>query len=172
MNPGTRPCAGYIPPEEIASKTAPDKFEEGDVVGLTQAALRIGRLELMTPRLLHHIGHPNEFIVLDAFESGEDGLCLSLWPCCYRFLDRKTGKKRCQGHPAVYFERVGSLRMPQKGDKSSSLILPFLGEVLGFDYQEDESNPALQANILGMKGQANGHFAKMLKKLAEDAKII
>jgi hypothetical protein len=159
------------PPEDVPQK-APEKFEEGDVVGLTQAALRIGRLELMTPRLLRQIGHPNEFIVLDAFKSDEDGVCLTLWPCCFRFVDHKTGKKRCQGHPSVYFEKTGSLRMPKQGDKSSSLILPFLGEVLGFDYQEDESNPEIQANVFGMKGSASGYFAKMLKKLAEESKIL
>jgi hypothetical protein len=62
--------------------------------------------------------------------------------------------------------------MPQKGDKSSSLILPFLGEVLGFDYHEDEQNPEIAANVFGMKGSASGYFAKVLKKLAEEAKIV
>lgn len=150
----------------------PQKFEEGDVVALTQAALRIGRLELMTPRLLHHIGHPNEFVVLDAFDTGDDGPCLSLWPCCYRFADRKTGKRRCQGHPAVYFEKVRALRTPKKGDKSSSLVLPFLGEILGFEYEEDEQNPKFNANLFGLKGAASGYFAKVLKGLAEEGKAL
>lgn len=163
---------GNIPPEEAPVQGPPPKYEEGDVVALTQAALRIGRLELMTPRLLHQIGHPNEFIVIDAFDTGEDGICLSLWPCCYRFLDRKTGKKRCQGHPALYFEKIGNLRMPKKGDKSSALVLPFIGEILGFDWQEDEDNPNLNANVFGLKGAASGYFAKILKKMAEEAKII
>ena len=138
--------------------------------------MRIGRLAQMTPRVLCSIGHPNEFIVLDVFETDSDGVCLALWPCCHRF--KKAGKKICPGHPAVYFEKTGALRTPKKGDKSSSLVLPFLGEVLGFDYEEGAEGeeggeaPKMTANIFGLKSGASGYWAKLLKKLAEDAKII
>ena len=163
---------GNVPPKEGIPSTPPVKYKEGDVVALTAAALRIGRLSKMTPRLLHQKGHPNEFVVISTFEKGEDGVCLELWPCCNGFLDPKTGNILCQGHHAVYFEKVDQLRMPKKGDKGSSLILPFLGEVFGMSYFEDEENPEISANLFGMKGSASGHFAKILKKLAEDAKIL
>lgn len=168
---------GNVQSEELeVPKSSQEKFADGDVVAITQAALRIGRLALMTPRVLYGIGHPNEFVVLDVFETESDGVCLALWPCCHRFKDRKTGKKICPGHPAVYFEKVGSIRSPKKGDKSSSLVLPFLGEVLGFDYEEGDEeggeNPKMNANLFGLKGGASGYWAKLLKKLAEDAKII
>jgi hypothetical protein len=163
---------GNVEPSPEAEQYSGEKLVEGDVVGLSPAALRTDRLRKMTPRILHKIGHPNEFIVLDTFENESDGACVVLWPCCFRFVNRKTGRELCQGHSVDYFEKLGSLRTPKKGDKSSSLVLPFLGEVLGFDFQEDEATPKLNANVFGMKGEASGTWAKLIKKLAEDANIL
>ena len=149
-------------------------FEEGDVVSLTQSALRIGRIQRMTPRVLYAIGHPNEFMVLDAFENEADGLCLTLWPCCFRYVDRERNNQLlCKGHPAVYFEKVNKVRMPKKGDKSSSVHLPFLPfEVAGLHYEEDEDNPRLTLNLFGKSIDTMGPLSKFLKKLAEENKLL
>jgi hypothetical protein len=162
-------------PEEV-EKTEEKKqaFEEGDVVALTPSALRIGRIQGMTPRLLYTIGQPNEFMVLHVFETEADGLCLALFPCCLRFVDRdRNGQVRCKGHPAVYFEKVDKRRIPKKGDKSSSVHLPFLPfEVAGLHYEEDEENPRLTLNLFGKRVDTTGPLSKFLKKLAEENKIL
>lgn len=150
------------------------EIKEGDIVALTPAALKMGRLEAMTPRLLYHIGHENRFIVDKTFETEEDGLCLKLFPCCFRFVnDHQTKQFRCKGHPAIYFDKVGTVRTPQKGDKSSSLVLPILGEIFRFDYKEDENAPKFSADlpVLG-KGVVTGFLAKFVKQLAEEGKIL
>lgn len=162
---------GNVQAEESAPKVS-ELLEEGDVVALTPSALRIGRLKSMTPRLLHKIGHPNEFVVLTSFKSDKGEDCLTLWPCCNRFTDRESGKQTCTGHQTVYFEKVGNIRTPKKGDKSASLVLPFIGEVFGIDYQEDENNPDFRVNLGGLKGSVTGVLAKAVKKFAEDNKII
>lgn len=148
-------------------------FKPGDIVALTGAALRIGRLETMTPRALYQLGRENRFLVIETFETADDGPCVMLSPCCFKYVDRRANgmKPRCKGHPVVYFEKVGILRAPKKGDKASSLTLPILGELFGLEWQDDEENPRLNANVLGLRGSATGFVAKFLKKLAED-KII
>lgn len=161
-------------PEEVEKPQEKQAFEEGDIVALTQSALRIGRIQGMTPRLLYTIGHPNEFMVMHTFESPADGLCLTLFPCCTRFVDReRNSQPRCKGHPAMYFEKVDKGRIPRKGDKSSSVHIPFLPfEVAGVHYQEDDENPSLTLNLFGKHLQTTGPLSKFLKKLAEDNKIL
>lgn len=163
---------GNVEPEEVDIPKTAEVFEEGDIAALSPAALRIGRLKEMSPRMLHKIGHPNEFIVLDSFVSEEHGLCITLWPCCYRFIHRDSGKIRCKGHQAALFEKKGAIRQPKKGDKSTSVSIPLLGQILGVTYQDDETNPELNANIFGFKSGVTGVLAKLVKKYAEDAKIL
>lgn len=160
------------PPDEPQEGSA-SPFKPGDIVALTGAALRIARLETMTPKQLYQIGRENRFLVMETFESPEDGPCIMLNPCCIKYVDRRANgiKPRCKGHPVVYFEKVGVLRAPKKGDKSSSLTLPLLGELFGFEWEDDEENPKFNANILGLRGSATGFVAKFLKKLAEDKVI-
>lgn len=160
--------------EAEKAKEKKTAFEEGDVVALTEDALRIGRIQGMTPRLLYSIGHPNEFMVMHVFENKQDGLCLTLFPCCFQFVDReRKNQERCKGHPAFYFEKINKVRIPKKGDKASSIHLPFLPfEVAGLHYEEDEDNPRLTLNLFGKKIETTGPLGKFLKKLAEDNKVL
>lgn len=160
-------------PERPQQQAPPAPLKPGDIVALTSAALRIGRLAPMTPRQLYQLGHENRFLVLEVFETDDEGPCVMLSPCCFSYIDRRSGggKPRCKGHPSVYFEKVGVFRMPRKGDKSSSIALPLIGELLRFDWQEDEDNPGFNMNIGGLRASSTGFFAKLLKKLA-DEKVI
>lgn len=161
-----------VDPQEIP-ETRPAAFQPGDVVAMTPATLRIGRLATMTPRQLYQIGHKNRWVVLETFETHDEGPCLMINPCCIEYTDWKSKGPRCKGHPAVYFEKVGTVRVPKKGDKSSSLILPLIGDALGLRWEEDEDNPKIVGNALGkdLIG-AVGPLARFLKKLAEDQKIL
>jgi hypothetical protein len=148
------------------------QFQTGDVVSLTAAAIRRSGIANMTPRLLYEIGHPNEFVVFDTFES-DDGPCVSLLPCCSIFEDRENGKQRCTGHPAIHFQKKSVKRMPKKGDKSSSIHLPFMQVALaGINWEEDESNPSLKAHVLGKEVSLTGPIAKILKQLAEENNVL
>lgn len=163
---------------------APPLFQEGDVVAITQAAHRIPKLATMTPRLLYRLGFDNAFMVLRQYEDPDDGPCVSLYPCCtvlnsagdveHRgLLDRETGQPRCGGHPVSYFEKIDMVRLPKKGDKTSAAVLPFgIGELLGFEWLQDEDNPQFTARFLGKGGTFTGAFAKALKKFAEDNNLI
>lgn len=151
------------------------QFEAGDIVSLTAAALRRRKFRNMTPRLLYAIGHPNEFLVLEAYDHPEDGPCVVLYPCCTykkdepRFIDRESGKTRCNGHQASHFEKKSMKRMPKKGDKSTSLHLPFLPfEIAGMHWEEDENNPTLKVGGVGKQISLTGIWAKIAKKIAED----
>jgi hypothetical protein len=42
----------------------------------------------------------------------------------------------------------------------------------GINWEEDESNPALKAHILGKEVSLTGPIAKMLKQLAEDNNVL
>lgn len=164
------------------SETTPTRklphFEPGDIVSLTAAALRRKKLSSMTPRLLYEIGHPNEFLVLETFSHAEDGPCIAL-SCCtrdednVRFVDRKTGKMRCNGHQVSHFEKKGYKRLPKKGDKSTSLHIPFLPfELAGVHWEEDESNPGFKVSVAGKEIGVTGALAKLLKNVAEENGII
>ena len=149
------------------------QFQEGDVVSLTAAAIRRSGISNMTPKLLYEIGHPNEFVVFDIFDDEKLGPCISLLPCCSIFDDREQGTKRCSGHPAIHFEKKSVKRLPKKGDKSSSIHLPFMQMALAsINWEEDEDNPALKVNILGKELSLSGLPAKMLKQLAEENNVL
>lgn len=153
------------------------QFESGDVICLTAAAIRRSGIATMTPRILYEIGHPNEFLVYQAVDDDEAGPVVTLANCCSwdkheGFIDRKTGKQRCTGHPAVHFEKKGVKRMPKKGDKSSSIHLPFMKVALaGINWEEDETNPSLKGHILGNEISLTGLPAKLLKQLAEENNV-
>jgi hypothetical protein len=155
--------------------SAPQHFQQYDVVALTSAALRMGRLATMGPRVMYGMGWPNEFLVVRTFENESDGPCITLLPCCNNLLvdHRNPDAKRCRdGHPAIYFTKIDVLRPPQKGDKSSRVVLPWLGEILSFDYKEGEENPEFTARFLGKGGSVMGAWAKLLKRIAEANNLI
>jgi len=163
---------GNIEPEEHAPE--PQAFEPGDVVALTASALRITRISGMTPRLMYSVGHRNEFVVFDTYEDAEDGICLVLECCRGNYVNRsKNGQWKCKGHPGIYFEKIDRIRIPQKGDKSSSVSLPFIGQLAGVRWEQDEDNPRLSLELpFGQKIEALGPLAQMLKKVAESQGIL
>jgi len=167
--------SGNVPreSEDVQSQEKP-LFQEGDVLALTQAALRKGgTFQKMSCRLLYAIGWPNEFLVIRTFEDPENGPCVRLWPCCGTLVDRQKNQFRCGGHPSVHFQKIDVVRMPKKGDKTSSVVLPFgIGELLGFEYHEDSENPEFVARVAGKEGVLTGVLATLLKKFAESANII
>lgn len=128
---------GNAVPEEKAPKVD-RSFKPGDVVALTQSALRMPKLQAMSCRVIYSIGMPNEFIVKGVSEREEHGLCLSLYPCCDIRVDRKRNFFYCEGHPAIYFEKVNYRRLPKSGDKVASIVLPLLGEIYRAEYRDDE----------------------------------
>lgn len=156
------------------TEEAPVQFQPGDIVALTPSAIRTTRIKKMTPQELYKLGHENRFLVMHAFSDKENGPCISLFPCCNRFVDRSENheKKRCTAHPSVYFEKVDVQRAAKKGDKSAALKLPFLPwDVAGIDYDADEANPKLSVSLLGRKGQITGPWAAFLKNIAENQNI-
>jgi len=167
----------YQAPEKPEAEEIP-KFEPGDIVCLTAAAIRRSGIATMTPRMLYEIGHPNEFVVYTYTVHETEGPLVTLVNCCnwkghQGFIDRNTGKPRCTGHYAVHFEKKSQKRMPKRGDKSSSLHLPFLPVALaGINWEEDEDSPALKAHILGKEISLTGPFAKVLKQLAEENNVL
>ncbi len=173
-----RSRTGNIVNDEKVKVEEIPQFEPGDVVCLTAAAIRRSGIKTMTPRVLYEIGHPNEFLVYQYVMDDVEGPCVTLVNCCTwkgheGFIDRNSGKRRCTGHPAIHFEKKSMKRMPKKGDKSSSIHLPFLPVALaGIDWQEDDSNPALKAHILGKEISLTGPFAKVLKQLAEENNVL
>lgn len=167
-----QPRANVEPEEEEASG---ETFQAGDVVELTPSAIRTWAVNDMTPKELYKMGHENRFLVLDTFPSDEHGPCVTLFPCCHRFVDRKAvhHKLRCKGHPSRYFKKVDVKRLPQKGDKSAALKLPFLPwDVAAVDYEEDGENPKLSVSLLGQKGSISGPWAKFLKNMAENQNLL
>lgn len=153
-----------------------EEFKRGDIVALNETALKIrGQLEAMTPLALYRlVGHPNEFMVLETFETEEDGKCLML-PCCMYFENRQDKNRvhpRCKGHPAAYFKKIGEIRIPQKGDKTSAVLTP-LGDLFRLEWKDDPDHPELNAHLFGINlGGLIGQPAQWLKKLAEDQKIL
>lgn len=165
--------SGNVHREEKPKASEIPQFSEGDVVCLTAAAIRRSGIKNMTPRVLYEIGQPNEFVVFNVFDDPKSGPCISVLPCCGIYDDRETGKKRCGGHAAVHFEKKSIKRMPKKGDKSSSIHLPFMQVALaGIHWEEDDENPAIKVDILGKEISLSGPIAKMLKGLAEDNNIL
>lgn len=163
---------GNVEREETGTKEIP-RFEKGDVVALTAAVIRRRDYANMTPRLLYEIGHPNEFLVTDFFETPEDGACVQLYPCCRRFEDREKGKIRCTGHPAELFQKVKKVRQAKKGDRSSSVHLPFMEQALAaIHFEEDEASPTVRANILGKELALSGPLARLVKQFAEENNIL
>lgn len=147
-------------------------WKEGDFAVLTPTAMRMGRLDTMSPKLLYQLGWDDPFAVMHVFETAEDGVCLTLYPCCLQLRDRRTGKYRCTGHPAIYFQKVEYGRHARKGDRSTSVTLPLIGEILSVDYEEDAENPRARAKIFGQETVVTGELARILAKVAQDNKVL
>lgn len=160
--------------EEVA-----ENFKAGDIVALTEKAMKNGP-RLMSPRRLFGVGWPNEFQVVHVFETEEDGVCLFLSPCCQNLINHGTGAWACQGHPVkldgkVMFEKVQpevSKRPRKKGDRSTSIALPLIGELGAIEYLEDEEDPGLVLRILGQQTVMKGSVAKAVAQFAKDNNLL
>lgn len=162
--------------------TKSEAFEPGDIVALTPSAIKEPRLRTMGPRILYDVGWRNEFLVLETFQTEQDGDCVVLDPCCGQILaDRATDRTRCiNGHPASFFKKVGTLNQPlhpeegeeadrprNKGDRSSSASFPWLGEVAAFSYEDHPEIPKLKIKIAGKTTMLTGPIAKMIAEVAK-----
>lgn len=163
---------GNVRPDEAVHGSDNGEIREGDFVRITPAALKMARLSMMTPRLLYQIGHPGIFQVVHAFETKEDGICFTLGECCRYYVDRRTGQYRCSGHPSIYFEKIAEERKHNKGDRSTSVSVPWVGEVASVDFVDDEANPKLTVKIAGKPTVFTGMLAKIFGKAAQDNKIL
>lgn len=146
-------------------------LSRGDLVRIKQRSLMNDDL-LLSPKDLYSIGHPNAFLVLESFEDPQRGVCIALRECCFVLEDHKNGKKLCKGHEALYFEKMGQERAAQKGDRKASIKIPWLGEVLGYDYQDDEASPSLRVRMAGADPIVlEGMAAQMVKKMLDGSGI-
>lgn len=156
------PRRGNVPAGESARVL--EEFKGGDVVRITDEVLADPDLEL-SPAELVRIGWPNEFEVADVFTlKGKP--CLTLKPCCY-FLEKPRGRTRCKGHDAQFFEKVRRERIARKGDRSAAVSIPWMGEVAGFRYDDDEESPVARFHLMGREVKVEGAPAKHLKTLLE-----
>lgn len=141
-----------------------ETFSPGDVVRLKVSALTNDDLELKALDL-YKIGHPNEFVVAETFEQPRRGLCVALRECCYLFENHATGIKTCKGHDAIYFEKMGKERPKKKGDRIATVTIPWIGELVGFEYQDDEQNPKADFRVAGKKISLEGAPAKLFRDI-------
>jgi hypothetical protein len=184
---------GNVFPEERGAEGS-DSFRPGDFISITHEALKMGAIKDMGPRLLHADGWENRFEVVHVHHTEQNGECVTLFPCCFFLRNWKTKGFRCKAHPVIYFElaepraedvspepkeataegeeKPASEGVRGKKGKSSSLTIPFLGELVGFDYDDDHENPRLTARFIGKSAVFTGEFARMMKTVIEAQKVM
>jgi hypothetical protein len=163
-NPG-RGSNANVPTDPKPAEIA-EEFESGDIIRLKASVVTNDEVK-MAPIDLFRIGHPNEFLVVAAFDGGKFGPCVTLRQCCFLFENHSTGITTCKGHPAIYFEKMRKDRAKQKGDRLASVKIPWVGEVAGFEYEEDEENPKAKFRIMGKECELEGAPAKFFKSMVE-----
>ena len=154
-------------------------FKPGDLVALTEKAMKSGP-RLMSPKRLFSVGWPNEFQVVHVFETDEDGVCLFLNPCCQNLINHGTGAWACQGHPVkwegkIMFEKTKpevSKRPRKAGDRSTSITVPFLGEIGAVEYLADDEDPGLVLRVGGQQTVLKGIVAKTVAQFAKENGIL
>ena len=164
-----------------------DAITAGDVIGLTEKALKDKELRQLSPRRLHKIGWPNRFVVVDVFKDGEEGDCVSILPCC-GFLCKKSGIPYCGGHPQRLFEKLESKKEQveepseeAKGEASStegppvqgqnrhaSIKVPGLGTVASLEFRDDPKHASLKGEFLGLEHELTGSAARIAKTLIQE----
>lgn len=149
-----------------------EEIRPGDLVQIRAASFSEAK---MTPIDLFNVGWPNMFLVLEAFDH-EGKKCLRLDPCCEWMVNRATGAFLCRGHYTKYFEKVHEavIREPKKGDRKTSVQLPFVGDVVSLDYQNEEENPTLLLQVKGLRGPIglSGEKAREIAEWAKNAGIL
>lgn len=158
----------------MTEPTPPAKFEKGDRVRMTDVTLRDKKKIKMGPRILHSVGWPNDFEVEDVFEREKEGLCISLTSCCF-WMRNSKGKFICGGHPVSCFEKVvdpASKREEseplREGDRRASITVPYLGELMGYEYRTDEhGHKKAIFRVGGQKCVAEGGLADLINSVIE-----
>ncbi len=169
--------------------TMNEDIKPGDVVGLTEKALKDKEFRLLKPRQLHKIGHPNRFVVKEVFEDDQEGICLALFPCCGRYK-KKSGEPYCGGHPHGLFEKLEapqgiSPEAPPEGQPEPQqqhqpgavprgqrrmVSIPGVGRA-GLEYQEDRDGSRLKGEFFGLEGEVSGLTAEVIRALIKEAGI-
>lgn len=165
---------GNVVKDEKKPEKPAEVFKAGDIVSLTERAIKAAP-RLMSPKRLFSVGWPNEFQVVHVFETPEDGTCLFLNPCCQNLVKR-NGAWACQGHPVIFegitiFQKTTpevAKRPRRKGDRTTSIMVPFLGELGAIEYLEDEEDPGLVLRILGQQTAMKGSVAKAVAQFAKE----
>lgn len=146
-------------------------LKSGDVVRMTPEALKNPRWKNTSPRIMIAHGWPNEFHVEEAFEHKDEGPCLEFSECC---LKRKEsdGKYSCGGHPMGLFERerFASGRDFKPGDAKASVTVPFLGELVGYEYRADEKKAVFRVG--GQEMEAVGGLAELLNDVIKKHGVV
>lgn len=125
---------------------------------------------LMPIRLIRLVGWPNRFFVNEVIEiKGKPHL--SIWPCCFWLINRKSGGYLCKAHPAEYFEPLQEkVRERKPGDRQTTIQTPW-GTILDMDYQEDESSPVFTLRAFGFPFKVGGDVARQLSAILKKAGI-
>jgi hypothetical protein len=145
-----------------APLTDPSVWRPRMRVGVKPAALKDRKLAHIMPiRLITFVGWPNNFLVNEVIDfKGKPHL--SLWPCCFWLINRRTGGYLCKVHPAEYFEPLqGSFRPPQPGDAHAAINTPF-GKIVDLDYQDDASEPLFTVKMFGFPVQITGEPGRQI----------
>lgn len=163
---------GNVPTEPDSRQN--ETIRPGDVVYLTPDAIKRAP-RLMGPLKLYSIGWPNAFQVVHVFD--DQGVPhLTIGGCCYNLvINRRTGARLCSGHEAKWFRKLAVAaetpkeppRARQKGDRTTSIEAPLVGEVGAIEFLDDEHNPAMVIRVLGQKIVLNGKAAVDISKLAQ-----
>lgn len=144
---------GYPLPKEV--------LKAGEVIRMTPDAVVGSRWAKTSPRILIAGGWPNEFRVRETFDRADEGPCVELEECCLRRRD-PSGDFSCGGHPMGLFEKTGAQagREFGPGDSRASVTVPFLGELVGYEYRADEKKAVFRVG--GQEMEAVGSLAELL----------
>ena len=155
-----------VPPEVYPAPK--ERIEAGDVVSMTPEALKTVTPGT-SPKVLVDLGWPNEFMVERVFDHHVHGPCVQLQECCLRRKDLKDKKNpfACSGHPMGFFTRLrGSPEESfEPGDARASVTVPFLGELLGYNYRAKDKKATFRVG--GQEMEAEGAFAELLNSIVK-----
>jgi len=154
-----------------ANPVPKEALKGGDVVRLTPEALKNERWFVTSPRVMIRNGWPNEFHVREEFVHKDEGPCLELDECCLKRFNEE-GDYACGGHPMGIFEKVDRApdRPFQPGDARASVTVPFLGELVGYEYRADEKRGVFR--IGGQEMEVIGSFAELLNNVVKKHGVI
>lgn len=141
-------------PKAVAGKEAnpvpKEILKAGDLVRMTPATLKNPKKAIMSPRVLVAHGWPNEFRVRETFDRTAEGPCIELEECCLKRLNEE-GNYWCGGHPMGLFEKVTAGEPAERefrpGDSRASIVVPWLGELAGYEYRADEKKASSGSGV-------------------------